>query len=92
MKIKEIIKEHKKEVIIIGGTTLLIGSIIAIKHKPVGIGKAIASFIPNVENDTVDLIIQTAKGKNYVFAFDYGELPGLAVELEDSIACIRPQG
>lgn len=92
MKIINIIKEHKKEAIIIGGSVLLLGSIVAFKYKSTEIGKAIASFIPNVENDTVDLIIQTNKGKNYLFAFDYGELPDLAIELEDAIACIRPEG
>ena len=91
MKIKEFVKAHKRE-LIIGGTVLAITGIVVIKFKPTGIGKTIGTFYPNVENDTVDFLIKMKNGKNYLFAFDYGELPGLAAELEDAIECIRPEG
>lgn len=94
MKFKEFIKKHKTEIIAIGGVALIVGGIVVVKSRPTDIpaGKTMATFAPNIDNDTVDLLIKLENGKSLWCSFDYGEAPLLAVELNEAIECIRPQG
>ena len=94
--IKNFIKKHKKDILLIGGTIVVIGGCIFIM-KNVRTPKVTevklpltATFLPNAENGTVDLFIGKKMNRSQVWSFGLGELQSLAVELDDSAACIWP--
>lgn len=94
--IKDFIKKHKKEILLIGGTIVVIGGCVLIM-KNVRTPKVTevklpltATFMPNKEMGTVDLFLGKEGNRSHLWAFGLGELQALAVELDDSAACVWP--
>lgn len=92
--IKNFIKEHKKEILLIGGTVVVIGGCIFIgtrlKTKPVyNEACGIATFVPNDIENTVDMFISCGKDMNHLYVYSVEEAEGILKELADSISCLK---
>lgn len=92
--IKNFIKEHKKELLLIGGTIVVIGGCIFIgtKIKPKPVYReacGMATFVPNDVDNTIDMFVTWGKDINQMYVYSVDEAEGLLKELADSIACIK---
>jgi len=92
--IKNFIKEHKKEILLIGGTIIVVGGCILIfKKVPVELEKAAKDFtitaVPNDKMNTVDLFARSGSYRDHMWVLNPVEAKALVTELEDSIACLK---
>lgn len=92
--IKNFIKKHKKEILLVGGTIVVIGGCIFIgarlKTKPVyHEACGMATFVPNDVENTVDMFVRCGEDMNHLYVYSVDEAEGLLKELADSIACLK---
>ena len=92
--IKNFIIEHKKEILLIGGTIVVIGGCIFIgtklKAKPIyHEACGMATFVPNEMENTIDMFVGFGDNRNHLYVYSVEEAEGLITELKDSIACLK---